>query len=144
MRTTRNLPGLAINLPDVMQSLFADDFFKPMTPSNFVPAVNIEENEAQFTIHLAAPGFEKEQFNVQIDDNKLTISAELKNESEKAEPNFTLKEFSSQSFTRTFSLPKNKINAEAISANYKNGVLLVELPKLEEAKPKTPKVIEIA
>jgi HSP20 family protein len=144
MRTTRNLPGLAINLPDVMQSLFADEFFKPMAPSNFVPAVNIEENEEQYTIHLMVPGFEKEQFNIQVDDNKLTISAELKNETEKAEPNFTVREFRAQSFIRTFTLPKHKINGEMISANYKNGVLVVALPKLEEAKPKAPKVIDIA
>lgn len=144
MRTTRNLPGLAINLPDVMQSLFADELFKPMAQSNFVPAVNIEENEAQYTIHLMAPGFEKEQFNIQVDDNKLTITAELKNETEKAEPNFTVREFRTQSFTRTFTLPKNKINGELISANYKNGLLVVALPKLEEAKPKAPKVIDIA
>jgi HSP20 family protein len=109
-----------------------------------VPAVNIEENEEQYTIHLMVPGFEKEQFNIQVDDNKLTISAELKNETEKAEPNFTVREFRAQSFIRTFTLPKHKINGEMISANYKNGVLVVALPKLEEAKPKAPKVIDIA
>lgn len=143
MRTSRNLPGMAINLPSLFNSFFADEFLNPTISRLQAPAVNIAEKHEQFEIEVVAPGYEKEQFNVKVEGNQLLISAEVKSESETSEPNFRHREFRVASFERTFTLPKGKVNTDAICASYKNGILTLMLPKLEEAKPKAPKLISI-
>lgn len=131
-------------------SSFLNDEFMNWPASNwernkgFSPAVNISENKDSFQVDLVAPGFEKEDFKVELEDDVLTISAEVKHEEEKTEKNFTRKEFSMRSFKRSFRLTEEKINQENIKASYKNGVLSLELPKKEEAKPLPVRTISIA
>jgi HSP20 family protein len=93
-------------------------------------------------LELSVPGRTKEDFNVQIDEKVLTISSETKKEEEVKEENYTRKEFSYSSFTRSFTLPET-INEEGIKASYKNGILRFTLPKKEESLPKPKRVIEI-
>jgi HSP20 family protein len=104
--------------------------------------VNIKETDTSFGIELAAPGKKKEDFNIEIDHNVLTISSEEKTEKEETEGKYTRKEFSYSSFRRAFTLPET-VNTENINATYENGVLHVALPKREEALPKPKRLIEI-
>lgn len=109
-----------------------------------LPAVNVMENDNEYTIEVAAPGLNKEDFKVDYDNGRLTISSERKNEKEeKEEGKITRREFSYQSFQRSFTISENAVDAEKIKANYKNGILHLTLPKREEVKPKPIKQIEI-
>jgi HSP20 family protein len=106
---------------------------------NLVPAVNIRETEDLFIVEMAAPGMKKEDFNIEIKQGMLSISSERKEEKEEKKENFTRKEFSFRSFERSFQLPEN-VNPELIKASYKEGLLLIELPKREKSIPKVQKV----
>lgn len=102
--------------------------------SDFVmnmPSVNIVENEAGFTLDLAAPGLAKDEFKIDIEKDRLFVSAKKENVEEVTEGKFTRKEFNYSSFKRSFFLPKS-IDNEAIEANYENGVLSIVLPKRAE------------
>ncbi|MEN8225542.1 MAG: Hsp20/alpha crystallin family protein [Bacteroidota bacterium] len=99
------------------------------------PSANIIENEKDFSIELAVPGMNKEDFSIKLEDDVLTISVEQKEMTEGKEKNYTRREFRYDSFSRSFSLPE-VVNQEKIKADYKNGVLSVTLPKSEEAKIK--------
>ena len=108
------------------------------------PSVNIVENEDHFSLQLAAPGLTKHDFNIQIENDRLVISAEKKSEKEETEGRFTRREFSYGSFTRSFQLDDN-INRDGIAAAYEDGVLKLTLPKKEEAARKSAsKTIEIS
>lgn len=125
--------------------LFNNDMFnRDFSETNTtLPSVNIKENEDKFSVEMAVPGFNKNDFNIELNNNDLTISSEKKEENEHKEgERYTRKEFSYQSFRRSFTLP-NTVNGDKISAQYKDGVLHVDIPKREEAKPKPPKQIAI-
>jgi HSP20 family protein len=107
-----------------------------------LPAVNIRENSDNFLIEVAAPGMKKENFNVELDNDVLTISSSIEGQS-KEDGQYMRREFSYQSFQRSFSLPKDKVNGEKISARYVDGILTLEVPKREEAKPKPARQIRI-
>lgn len=107
------------------------------------PSVNVKEAEDKFTIEVAAPGLNKENFKLHLENEVLTIAAEVKKEQENKEENFTRREFSYGSFKRSFTLPKS-VDTEKIEANYENGILNINLPKKEEAKPKAAKQITIS
>ncbi|MFW5758604.1 MAG: Hsp20/alpha crystallin family protein [Bacteroidota bacterium] len=110
-----------------------------------LPAVNIKENNDEFMIEVAAPGMKKEDFKVNYDNGQLTISSEKENENvEKDGEKVTRREFSYQSFQRSFTIPENVIEADKIHAKYENGILHLNLPKREEVKPKPAKQIEIS
>ncbi len=108
-----------------------------------IPAVNIKANDEAFEVEMVAPGFEKNDFKIDLNNNLLTISSEKKSENElKESEQFTRREYSYQSFSRSFSLPDTADN-EKITAKYEDGILKVIIPKKEEAKPKAPTQIEI-
>ncbi len=109
-----------------------------------LPAVNVKENNDAFMIEVAAPGMAKEDFKVNYDNGKLTISSERKNEKHDEGENYTRREFSYQSFQRSFSVPENVVSGEKISASYKDGILIISLPKREEVKPKPSREIKIS
>ncbi|MBO7432646.1 MAG: Hsp20/alpha crystallin family protein [Salinivirgaceae bacterium] len=109
-----------------------------------LPAVNIKENADAFKVEMAVPGFDKKDFKINLDHNVLTISSEKKVENEhKNGERYTCREYSYQSFSRSFTLP-DAANGDKISAKYDNGILNVEIPKREEAKPKPMRQIAIA
>ena len=110
-----------------------------------LPAVNVSENEDEYKLDVAAPGMSKNDFKLNYDNGRLTISSEKKNEEvEKEGETVTRREFSYQSFQRSFSVPESMVNADKISAKYDNGILHVSLPKREEVKPKPAKEIKIS
>lgn len=136
-----------------MTNLFDDFFSRDLwnwgldnnsTTNTTIPAVNIKETASSFEVEMAAPGMKKEDFRVELDGNTLTINSEMKNEQEVKEgERYTRREFSYQSFQRTFTLPKNVVDVDQINARYENGVLHLTIPKREEARQKPPRMIEI-
>ena len=122
---------------------FFNEFFDGMITNDFkrwnTPAVNIVENEGQFTMQLAVPGMNKDDIKINVNDNTLTVSAEKKSESNENGQRYTRREFAFSSFSRSFKLPE-LVNVDAITANYENGIMYVKLPKLEEAKPKSREI----
>lgn len=108
-----------------------------------LPSVNIKDNADAFTVEVAAPGFEKGDFKIELNRNVLTVSSEkeVKNETKEGEV-FTKREFSYQSFTRSFTLPQIA-DGDKIEAAYDKGILTVVIPKREEAKTKPARTIEI-
>lgn len=130
---------------------FFDKEFADWTTSNFsptqttLPAVNIKENENEFEVVMAAPGMQKSDFKVHLDDNVLTVSSEKKDEkTDEKKGKYTRREYSYQSFTRSFTLPKDVTDSQKITAKYENGELIIMIPKKEEAKPLPPKEIKIS
>lgn len=103
------------------------------------PAVNIIESDGEFKLQLAAPGLSKEDFKININDNLLVVSAEKKSENTSSTQRYSRKEFSFNSFTRSFTLP-DLIKVEHINATYDNGIMSIVLPKAEAAKPKVHEV----
>ena len=108
-----------------------------------VPAVNVKENETAFILELAAPGLKKEDLKVNVANNNLTIAYNSEVKSEETTDTFTRHEFGFTSFERSFRLPKT-VNADAIKAAYTDGILTVELPKVEVKEENPVKEIAIA
>ncbi len=133
----------------LLDRLFDSDVFD-WTNKNYsktnttLPSVNVKENDDRFAIEVAVPGFNKNDFKIEIHNDQLSISSEKEESSESKEENehYTKREFSYQSFCRSFNLPQTA-DAEKIDASYENGILTVVIPKKEEAKPKGPRAIEI-
>ena len=107
--------------------------------TTWAPAVDIQETENELVLKADLPGIEEKDIDVRIENNTLTIRGERKFEKQVNEDNYLRVERSYGSFSRSFSLP-NTINTEAIHAEYKNGVLTVQMPKRAESKPKQVKV----
>jgi len=138
--------GYVPALTNLFDDFFTRDLFN--WPSNSVtgttiPKVNIYETESEFHVEMAAPGMTKNDFKVELDNNLLTISSQRTYEnSEDGKKNFQRREFSFQSFERTFNLP-DSADAEKINAKYTDGILRLVIPKKEEAKRKPVKTITI-
>ncbi|HNQ38614.1 MAG: Hsp20/alpha crystallin family protein [Prolixibacteraceae bacterium] len=136
-------------LPSFWDNFFSRDLMDWGT-SNFsstdttLPAVNVKETDEAFEIEVAAPGMSKGDFRVNLENNTLTISSEKKEEKKQEEKGrFTRREFSYQSFQRSFTIPENLVEGDQITASYCEGILCVHLPKKEEVKPKPAREIEI-
>ena len=110
--------------------------------SSTVPAVNIKELDSQFEIELAVPGMNKDDFEIEVEDGVLSISSTQEEEQVNEKGKFTRQEFSYSSFRRSFKLP-DSVDPTKIDATYKQGVLLVLLPKHKEAQPQPKKLIKI-
>lgn len=122
------------NWPD-MSDFFGDDWFKSrFSQKHWTPAVNVVENEKDFEIEIAAPGLKKDDFTVSVAHGVLSISGKTEKEEEEKGKNYTRKEFSSRSFTKSFTLPEH-IDAEGIAAKYDEGVLRLTLLKLKKELP---------
>jgi len=110
-----------------------------------IPAVNIKETNDNYEVEVAAPGMTKKDFKVQLDGNTLTITSEKStNHEDDKNVKYNIREFSYQSFARTFTLQKEVMDTERIEAKYEDGVLHLLIPKKEHAKQAQPRLIEIA
>lgn len=122
--------------PSIFDDYFNDSFLNRAYSSNGLQAssstaaVNVEETEKDYRIELAAPGVNKEDLKVSVKEGILTISYEKKEENEEEKNNYTRREFSYNSFSRSFSLP-DETDAENVVAKHKNGILTVSVPKVE-------------
>lgn len=145
MRSHDLLPSL----PSIVDKFFdgdlmdwGNDNFAPMNST--LPAVNVRETENDFQIEVAAPGMKRDDFKVKYDNGRLLISSESKEEKQEGDERFTRREFSYQSFQRTFTVPESMINGDRIEAKYNEGILHIVIPKREELKPKPAKEISIS
>ena len=137
--------------PALMNEIFKPDWFGGMENlptgrsglANNVPAVNIIENEKDYELELAVPGSKKDDFNIEVDKDVLTVSLEVKSEETEKRESYTRREFSLKSFERAFTLP-DSIDGDKIDATYVDGILKFTLPKKEEALPKPKRLIELS
>jgi len=125
----------------MMRDLFGWDNWS--NEGSSLPKVNIVETNDEFRVEMAAPGMKKDDFHIELDNDMLTIHSELSSENNDENTSFTRREFSYQSFKRSFYLP-NTVEADKIKARYKDGILSLEIPKKEEAKRKPVKSITIS
>ena len=133
---------------DPWRELFDNEsFFSPGWPArtqSSLPAVNVSEDEKNYTVDVIAPGFKKEDFKIRVEDDLLTISAETKKETNEDgnEKQYSRREYSYSAFTRSFSLPEN-VKDDSIMANYKDGILRLSIPKSKH-QIKSTKEIKIS
>ncbi len=131
--------------PNLVEEFFNGDLFPRFLDAESkqsLPAVNIIESKEDYRIDVAAPGLNKEDFKVNLENNVLTVSSE-KEEKQEEDGKVMRKEFSYYSFSRSFTLPLT-VNAEKIRAAHKDGILQVIIPKKEEAKEKPSREIKIS
>lgn len=127
-----------------------DDFFNDNVFSGFssascnpsTPAVNVVEDEKSFRIEMAAPGLSKNDINIDLENDVLTISSEQKEHKEEKNNRYMRREFSYNNFRRSFQIPES-VELEKIKAGHEAGILSIELPKKEEMVEKAPRQIEI-
>lgn len=120
---------------------FSGDF-PSLDLASRVPSVNVDENEKEFTIEMAAPGLEKKDFKLEVDNGYLTISSEKEEEKKEEKKNYLRREYSYNSFCRSFALPDNSIS-DKINAKYENGILHVSIPKEKVTISKPAKEIKV-
>ncbi len=122
-----------------IDSLFDDRFFgkmlQPYYESNWTPSMDISETDKEFLVTVELPGMKKEDINLSIDNNVLTIEGERKSEKEEKGKTFHRIERSYGKFYRSVTLPK-KVDEENIKASFKDGLLNITLPKVEKEKVK--------
>ncbi len=132
------------HLPSVFNRFFDGDMLDWSNDVNTtLPSVNIKETKEGFELEVAAPGFDKNDFKLELNHDVLTISSEKQTQDEQREgEHYTRREYCYSSFKRSFVLP-DTADAEKINAEYKDGILGIIIPKKEEAKPKNRRMIEI-
>lgn len=142
-RNTSSLPSFSSWVDNLIEGGMGTGFLSNFNTGMTLPAVNIKESADEFFLEIAVPGMKKSDFNIDVDNKVLSISSETREEQEHKEENYTRREFGYSSFKRTFTLP-DTIESDKISAQYKEGILTVHLPKKEEAKDKPAKRITIS
>ena len=129
--------------PTLLDELFDDRWFNFDTFNQTFPAVNTIEKDNQYLLEIAVPGMDKKDFEIEIQNDLISISSISKQEKEvKDILNYNRQEFNYNSFHRTFSLPK-EVDQSKIKAIYSNGILTITLPKLKEVISKSKKLIEV-
>jgi HSP20 family protein len=149
MLVKNSLPSLLMDWP-LSSSLFGPDFLD----SNFefpsftrlgvnVPSVNVSETPKEYKLEVAAPGLDRKDFKIEVENHCLCISAEKEEEKKEKEGDYTRREYSFNSFSRSFNLPEN-VKEGHIDAKYENGVLKVIVPKAKETPVKATRQIEVS
>ena len=148
-----NLTIRNAGIPSLMSDWLNSDSFGPdLTDVEFfngkrlgvtVPSANIAETDKEFTIDLAAPGLTRKDFKVESDNHILTVSAEKRDEKEDEAEGYSRREYSYNSFSRSFTLPEN-VKEDKIDAKYQDGVLKIIVPKKEASPKKNKKQISVA
>jgi HSP20 family protein len=147
IKTNGNLfPAIPSLLDDVLGRNWLDSTMMSnwRTPSSTLPAVNVRESDDELLIEVAVPGMKRKDFSVELDENVLTISSHREDRHEENHDNYTRREFSYQSFRRSFTLPKNAVSGDGIKAKYVDGILRISIPKTEDAKTKPAKQIAVS
>ncbi len=139
----RNHPAFdcSVNFP----SFFSDTLERLWTDEevSWMPSANIKERAGDFKIDLAAPGMDKKDLSIEVENGVLTVSGERKEAAKEENEKLTRREFHYGSFKRSFSLPESA-DAENISALYQDGVISLTIAKRDDYKQKSKKQIEIA
>ena len=137
-----SLPSLSSWMDDILNKNSANHFVSNYNTGITLPAVNVLDNAEEYIVEMAVPGLKKSDFDINLDNQMLTISAELNEEKENTSKNYTRREFGYSSFKRTFSLPET-VKIDKIEAKYDEGLLRVLLPKRDEAKKKPSRQIKV-
>ncbi len=148
--TVRKNGGFPSLLSDFFSTSMIDrDFFdldSDLFPSRLginVPTANITETPKEYKLELAAPGLERKDFNVEVDNHVLKVSAEKEEEKREKDGEYSRREYSFNSFSRSFALPED-IKEGSIDARYENGVLRVSIPKVKETPSKPALKVAVA
>lgn len=131
--------------PSFLDEFFGRDYYPVHYNRNgfkSLPAVNITESDDGYTIEVAAPGLNKKDFKIDLDRDHLTIASVKEDHREESKERYTRREFRYTNFSRTFTLP-DTVDNEKINATHKDGILYVNIPKMEEAKEKPARQIAI-
>jgi HSP20 family protein len=136
--TTKALTKSGLMLPTLFNDYLSPwdrwiDATGMIIPTLTIPSVNIIENKDDFNVSLAAPGMEKDDFQIDLSGNLLTISCEKEEKKKGKDGSYTREEYNDSSFSRSFTLPED-VDKEKIDAHYEKGVLNIRLLKKEEAK----------
>lgn len=146
LRKNGGLPSLLSDLvgPSLIDKVFDldSDFFPARLGIN-VPTANITETPKEFKLELAAPGLERSDFDVVVDNHMLKISAEKEEDKKETEGDYSRREYSFNSFSRSFALPEN-IKEGDIDARYENGVLKVSIPKVKQTSVKASRKVPVS
>lgn len=147
----RNLPRFGESF---MRDPFFSDLFEPrrsmfqmnkfFNEDMDLPPINIKDQGNSLELELAAPGLNKDDFKITLDNGILTISSEKEQNREEEEDGFLRKEFSYNSFTRSFSLPENIDEDKEVKATYNDGILKLSIDKKPEQKSIPPKSIKVS
>ena len=148
VRKNGGLPSLLTDflrpVPFFGRDLF--DFDSDLVPAQLgvnVPSVNIKETPKEFNLELAAPGLERKDFEIEVNNNILTISAEKEVEKKEGDKEYSRREYSYSSFCRSFTLPEF-VKEDDIKAKYENGILKVAIPKMKESATKAAHKISVS
>lgn len=138
-------------IPALFSDFFTRDWLDSTLGSgrswgNTLPRVNVKDTQDNVLIEVAAPGMKRDNFKVEIDNNVLTVSSHTEDTKEEKDDqgNYTRREFSYQSFQRSFTLPENQVKADKVSAKYVDGILHITIPKTEAAKTRSARQITIS
>jgi HSP20 family protein len=139
------------SVPSLFNDLLADDWFNSSlanwrSEGNTLPSVNVKETNDEFIVEVAAPGMKRQDFKIELDNHVLTVSSEREDNQQEQDKagNYTRREFSYQSFQRSFALPKDHVEGEKIAARYADGILYINVPKSDRAKVKPARQIQIS
>lgn len=126
----------------LLNNFFDDEWIQGMfrTPS-YMPAVNIRNEEKNIFVELSVPGWNKEDFKIEVIENELVISANVESNNEEHTDNYARREFSKQSFEKRFQLNTNEVDIDNIDARYNAGILTIDLPKVH--KEETKKLVQV-
>ena len=125
------------------RDFFNDDFFNVSAPLvRSVPAANVKETDKDFRVEVSAPGYEKKNFSVRMEEDVLVIEAKKEEEKKEENERFTRREFRTASFMRSFRVPQN-VDGEKVDAVYENGILKIVLHKKEDKKSTSAKEINV-
>ncbi len=146
MRTNSLIPAMSRFLDDDWNNLFEWRNRNYSSNTTTLPSVNVKETGDEFVVEMAAPGMKKDDFDIQLDNNMLTIRSEMSSESNEQDEDgkYSRREFSYQSFQRSFNLNNQVVDDANIQATYEDGILRLNIPKREEAKEKPARQIQVA
>ncbi|MDD2563550.1 MAG: Hsp20/alpha crystallin family protein [Salinivirgaceae bacterium] len=132
-------------MPSIFDEIFNQDYssMQSRISKSVNSRVNIIDNEKDVTLELVAPGLKKEDINIDINNDILTVSVNESVANEENSPNYIRREFCSSAFSRSFTLP-DYLNQDEITASQENGILNIVIPKREQAISKAPRQISIS
>lgn len=140
---SRNSFNTFPTLSSWFDGMLSTDFMPNFNTGMTLPAVNIKEDDNEFLVEMAVPGMKKSDFNIDLDNELLSISVEASTKNEEEASGYTRREFGYSSFKRSFNVPET-VDGEKIEAKYNEGILTIHLPKREEAKKKPVRTIKIS
>ena len=145
-KTNNDRNRLFTDFPLLFDDAFSKNFFEKQNRTFNVPAVNIKETDISFELDLAVPGMDKKDFKIELKDGSITISAKHENKIEETneKERYSRREFSYQSFSRSFVLAEDLVDTEGINAKYENGILNVSIPKKTNTQINLSREIQIS